>query len=181
MRDVEESGELVTLTYAELRRIAHRQLALERGGHTLSTTAVVHEAWLRLAEQRGLGQMERPQFFAIAARMMRRVLIDHARRYRALRRGGPDAVLVGLDVQELDGAAGIAVEERADDLLALDEALERLAALDVRLARVVECRYFAGLSEQETAAALGVSARTVSRDWTTARGWLFQELDGRRR
>ncbi|HEV7993261.1 MAG TPA: ECF-type sigma factor [Gemmatimonadaceae bacterium] len=162
--------------YHELRRIAHRQLRAERPGHTLSTTAVVHEAYLRLAEQRGASWGDRGQFFALAARTMRRILIDYARRHRAARRGGADGIAVPFDLLERSDSPELAVAERGEWLLALDEALARLAERDARLARVVECRFFGGLTEDETAEALGVSPRTVSRDWMMARAWLHQEL-----
>jgi RNA polymerase sigma factor (TIGR02999 family) len=164
---------MVPLVYEELRRLAHRQLAAEPVGHTLSTTALVHEAYLRLVDQTCVEWTNRGQFFAVAARSMRRILADHARRHRAARRGGPARRVVALDDAD---AAGMAVAERADELVALDEALDRLAVLDDRSARVVELRYFAGLTETETAEALGVSQRTVARSWATARGWLYQEL-----
>ncbi len=169
---------LLPLVYGELRRVAHRQLAAERRGHTLSTTAVVHEAYLRLADQRDAAWSDRAQFFALAARVMRRVLTDYARRYHAQRRGGRARRLVALD--EAEEAGLLLAAERAEELLALDEALERLAAVEARLARVVECRVYGGLSEAETAEALGVSRRTVVRDWASARGWLYQELRGER-
>ena len=165
---------LLPLVYGELRRVAHRQLAAEPAGHTLSTTALVHEAYLRLERQTRAQWVDRAHFFAVAARVMRRVLVDYARRHWAQRRGGAGRQRVALD--DADDAGALTVAARADELLALDEALVRLAALDERLARVVECRFFAGLSEAETAEALGVSQRTVSRDWTMARGWLYQEL-----
>jgi len=167
---------LVPRIYDELRRIAHRQLGGERPGHTLSTTAVVHEAYLRLADQRDAQCVDRAQFFALAARTMRRILIDYARRHHAARRGGVHRVAIALDDLELAGVPELAVADRADWLLALDEALARLAVMDERLARVVECRFFAGLSEDETAEALDISPRTVERDWQVARGWLYQEL-----
>lgn len=167
---------LVPLVYDELARIAHRQLGLEATGHTLSTTALVHEAYLRLVDQTRAQWADRAQFFGVAAHSMRRVLVDHARRHRAARRGGMHRRDVPLDALEAAGAASLAAGERADILVALDEALERLAALDPRQARVVECRFFGGLSESETAAALGVTARTVARDWVKARGWLFRAL-----
>jgi RNA polymerase sigma factor (TIGR02999 family) len=167
---------LLPRVYGELRRIAHRQLGNERPGHTLSTTAVVHEAYLRLADGRDTPWVNRAQFFAVAARTMRRILIDYARRYHAARRGGVHRAAVALDDLERAGAPEIAVAERADWLLALDEALARLALMDERLARVVECRFFAGLTEDETAEALDISPRTVARDWHVARGWLYQEL-----
>ena len=170
---------LVPLVYGELRRIAHRQLRAERVGHTLSTTGLVHEAYLKLADQSRVEWQDRAHFFAVAARAMRRILVDYARRHRALRRGGER---VRLSLGALDeagagaGAGVIDVAARADELVALDGALRRLAALDERLARVVECRYFAGLTDAETALALGVTARTVGRDWVKARGWLYQAL-----
>jgi RNA polymerase sigma factor (TIGR02999 family) len=165
---------LMPLVYDQLRRMAHRQLGAEPTGHTLDTTALVHEAYLKLVDQTQAQWQDRAHFFAIAARAMRRILIDYARRYRATRRGGaPDgrpATPVSLDNAELP------VAERADTLLALDEALDRLGEIDARLAQVVECRFFAGLTEAETAAALAVSQRTVAREWALAKGWLYQEL-----
>ena len=165
---------LMPLVYDELRRVAHRQLGAEPTGHTLSTTALVHEAYLKLVDQSRTEWQDRAQFFAIASRAMRRILIDYARRHRALRRGGrPDGtppMPVSLDEAELP------VAERAEALLALDAALDRLGQVDPRVARVVECRFFAGLTEEETAAALGVSRRTVAREWVVAKGWLHQEL-----
>jgi RNA polymerase sigma factor (TIGR02999 family) len=172
----ETMDRLLPIVYGELRRMAHRQLGGERGGHTLSTTAVVHEAYLRLADQKEVQWENRAQFFALAARTMRRILIDYARRYGAARRGGPDRSPIDLDSLERAGESALAVGERAESLLALDEALERLSAMDPRLGRVVECRFFAGLTEPETAEALGVSPRTVARDWLLARGWLYREL-----
>ena len=167
---------LMPLVYEQLRRIAHRQLGAESTGHTLSTTGLVHEAYLRLVDQSRTDWQDRGHFFAVAARAMRRILIDYARRYRAARRGGgPDgtpAARLSLD------DADIPVHERADVLIALDEALERLGKVDERQAQVVECRFFAGLTEAETAAALALSQRTVAREWATAKGWLYQELLG---
>lgn len=170
----EATDRLLPLVYGELRRIAHRQLSAERAGHTLSTTALVHEAYLRLMKQRAKSWPDRSQFLAIAARTMRRILVDYARRHWSIRRGGTNQRAVALE--DVDDAGALAVAERADELLALDEALDRLAVLDPRLASVVECRFFGGLSETETADALGISQRTVSRDWLTAKGWLFKEL-----
>lgn len=163
--------DLLDAVYHDLRRVAHRALEGEATGHTLSTTALVHETYLRLAGQRA-GWENRAHFFAIAARTMRHILVDHARRHAAMRRGGPERRAVSLDAFDLAAPA------RSDELLALDEALERLAVHDKRLAQVVECRFFGGLSEEETAATLGLSVRTVSRDWRIARGWLRQELRG---
>jgi RNA polymerase sigma factor (TIGR02999 family) len=165
---------LMPLVYDHLRQVAHRQLGAEPTGHTLSTTALVHEAYLRLVDQTRTDWQDRAHFFAIASRAMRRILIDYARRHRALRRGGlpggTPATPVSLDDVE------IPVAERAEALLALDEALDRLGVFDGRLAQVVECRFFAGLTEAETAAALAVSQRTVAREWAMAKGWLYQEL-----
>ncbi|MGI8619581.1 MAG: ECF-type sigma factor [Gemmatimonadaceae bacterium] len=173
----EAMDRLMPLVYRELKRIAHRQLGAEAGGHTLSTTAVVHEAYLRLADQSRAQWVDRGQFFAIAARTMRRVLIDYARQHAAGRRGGPGRSAVALEFLEQGDSPEIAVAERADSLLALDEALEGLSRVDERLARVVECRFFAGLTEVETSEALGVSQRTVARDWQIARAWLHEALD----
>jgi RNA polymerase sigma factor (TIGR02999 family) len=168
---------LVPLVYAELRRVAHRQLAAEPTGHTLSTTALVHEAYLRLAEQTRVEWANRAQFFALAARAMRRVLVDYARRHQAARRGGVRRRPVPLDDAEAEGNVdALAVAARGDELLALDEALERLAAVDARAAAVVECRFYGGLTEVETADALGVSPRTVAGDWLMAKGWLYRAL-----
>ncbi|MEO6056387.1 MAG: ECF-type sigma factor [Gemmatimonadales bacterium] len=168
--DATAMDRLIPLVYQELRRIAHRQLRQERPGHTLGTTGLVHEAYERLVDQTHLDWHDRGQFFGAAALAMRRVLMDYARRNRAARRGGGAVRLtLGDDV---------AAAERGEMLLALDEALDRLAALDRRLAQVVECRYFGGLTEQETAEALGVTRRTVQRDWAKARGWLLLELSG---
>jgi RNA polymerase sigma factor (TIGR02999 family) len=160
---------LLPVVYEELRRIARRQLGGERPDHTLSTTALVHEAYLRMADQTRLEWQDRAHFFAAAAQAMRRILVDYARRHRAEKRGGGRAQVT------LDDAM-VAAGERADQLVALDEALTRLAALDPRLARVVECRFFAGLTEEETAEALGITDRTVRRDWVKAKGWLLAEL-----
>jgi len=160
---------LFPLLYEELRRIASRQLRMERAGHTLCTTALVHEAYVRLADQTRALWVNKPQFLAVAAQAMRRVLVDHARKFRSLKRGG------GRERLDLD-AVDIPVEDRADVLVALDEALGRLAALSPRLAQVVECRFFGGMTEEETAAAMGVTDRTVRRDWIKAKGWLAGEL-----
>jgi RNA polymerase sigma factor (TIGR02999 family) len=160
---------LVPLVYDELRRVAHRQLAAERPDHTLNTVALVHEAYVKLV---GLDRIEwkgRPHFFATAAVAMRRILIDYAVRRRALKRGG------GLPHEELDPLM-VAVEERGEELLALDDALRRLGELNERQAKVVEYRFFAGMTIEEAAEALGVSTVTVKRDWAAARAWLNREL-----
>jgi RNA polymerase sigma factor (TIGR02999 family) len=162
---------LFPLVYAQLRRIAHRQLLAERPGHTLDTSGLVHEAYLKLVDQTRVQWRDRGHFFALVSRAMRQILVDYARRYRALRRGG------GVrPVQLHDDDA--TTDERGETLIALDEALGRLAAMNPRLSQVVECRYFGGLSEEETAEALGVTTRTVQRDWAKARGWLYLELRG---
>jgi RNA polymerase sigma factor (TIGR02999 family) len=155
--------------YAELRNVAGRLLRHEADGHTLQPTALVHEAWLKLAGEHGLQPTDRQHFLALAARAMRQVLVDSARRRRAGKRGG-GAVNITLS----DDVSGVAMP--LDDLIAVDDALTRLAANDERLARVVELRFFAGLSEEEIAAALDVTTRTVQRDWVKARAWLHSEL-----
>ena len=160
---------LFPLLYDELREIAHRQLGRERSGHTLSTTALVHEAYERLVDQTRVGWEDRAHFCAVAARAMRHVLVDYARRRGALKRGGGQRPL------PLDKGR-VAVEEQAEFLLSLDQALDRLGAMSERLGRVVEMRYFGGMTEDETAEALSVSARTVRRDWVKAKAWLFREL-----
>ena len=162
---------LFPLVYEALRRIARRQLQGERPDHTLDTTGLVNETYLRLVDHDKLQWQDRGHFFALASRAMRQILVDYARRYRTLRRGG------GVRPQELHDEDA-ATDERSETLLALDEALERLAAINPRLNQVVECRYFGGLTEQETAEALGVTTRTVQRDWAKARCWLYLELRG---
>jgi RNA polymerase sigma factor (TIGR02999 family) len=172
----EAMDRLMPMVYRELKRIAHRQLAAEPHGHTLSTTAVVHESYLRLADQSRVEWADRGQFFALAARAMRRVLIDYARQHQAARRGGPGRHAIALELLEQGNSTAISIPQRAESLLALDEALDDLRRMDVRLAQVVECRFFAGLSEVETSEALGVSQRTVARDWQMARAWLHEAL-----
>jgi RNA polymerase sigma-70 factor, ECF subfamily len=164
--------ELVPLIYDELRAMAHRQLAGEWGRLTLETTELVHEAYLRLVDEVQVTQRGRAYFFAAAARAMRRVLIDRARRRSASKRGSGQSPESLFTLDE----AYIAVDAFAAELLDLDEALDRLAAIDPRQARVVECRYFAGLSVEETAEALGVSPRTVKSEWAVARAWLYDAL-----
>ena len=168
--DREALDRLMPLVYEELRRIAHRELGRARPNPTLATTEVVHEAYLRLVNQSRVGRGERVRFLAVAAIAMRRIVIEYARRGRAQKRGG------GVRPVSFDDAA-MGGDERSDMLLALDEALTQLATLDDRLARVVECRYFGGLTEEETADALGITARTVRRDWVKARAWLYRALD----
>jgi RNA polymerase sigma factor (TIGR02999 family) len=160
---------LIPVVYDELRRIAHGQLRGERTGHTLTTTALVHETYLRLVKIEQVEWKDRAHFYAVAARVMRRVLIDYARAKSREKRGGAP-VQVALS-ETLDG-----VVQQPDDLLALEEALGRLEAQNERQGRVVECRCFAGMSVEETAAALGTSVATVKRDWAFARAWLNREL-----
>lgn len=168
--------ELLPLVYDELRAMAHHQLQRERQDHTLNTTALVHEVYLKLVDQTRATWEDRAHFFAIAARVMRRVLIDYARRYRAAKRPEGEArQRVSLDATADETFA--AAEERAEVLVALDEALTRLAAVEARLAQVVECRFFGGLTEEETATALGVTARTIRRDWIKAKQWLRDALE----
>jgi RNA polymerase sigma factor (TIGR02999 family) len=167
--DVQAMDRLFPLVYNELRRLAHAQLRYERRGHTLGTTGLVHETYVRLVDQTRVEWRDRAHFLGVAGWAMRRILVDYARRNRAARRGG-GSVRFTLD-------ADVPAAERGEMLLALDEALERLAALDPRLSQVVECRYFGGLTEQETANVLGVTRRTVQRDWAKARGWLYLELN----
>jgi RNA polymerase sigma-70 factor (ECF subfamily) len=160
---------VIPLVYDELRRLAHGRLQAEPTGHTLSTTALVHEAYLRLVDQTRAQWRDRRQFLAVAATAMRRILVDHARRHRSAKRGGP---LRRVPLEDTD----LPIEERAELLVSLDEALTRLAALDVRQAQVVECRFFGGLTEEETAEALGIGLRTAKRDWAKAKSWLYQEI-----
>jgi RNA polymerase sigma-70 factor (ECF subfamily) len=167
--DREALDRLVPLVYAELKRRAGAQLARERGSHTLQPTALVHEAFLRLVDQRSARWQNRAQFFAVAAQLMRRILVDHARARAADKRGG-DAVRISLD------DAGETPVSPETDVLFVHQALERLAEQDERQARVVELRYFGGLSNGEAAAVLGVSEITVKRDWAMARAWLYREL-----
>jgi len=165
----EAMDRLFPLVYEELHRIAHRVGGYERTDYTLGTTGLVHETYLRLVDQSRVGINDRSHFFALAARAMRHVLVDYARRRHALKRGGHEAPL------PLDEGT-VTIDQQADTLCALDEALTRLAAFDPRLAQVVECRFFGGLSEEETAQVLRVTSRTVRRDWTKAKGWLYREL-----
>lgn len=164
---------LIPLVYGQLREMAHRQLAAEHGTRTIQTTGLVHEAYLKVAASSDVTTRGKSYFFAAASRAMRQVLVDRARRRNAVRRGG------GADIVSLDDDAGIAsVDAFATDVLDLDEALDRLADRNDRHARVVECRFFGGLTVEETAAALGVSPRTVKHDWLLARAWLYDALHG---
>lgn len=163
---------LANLVYEPLRAIALRQLQTERADFTLETNALVHEAYMKLASQSGTCWRDRSHFFAVAARVMRRILVDHARKERAARRGG-DYQVLSLEVVH---AGAIASPDQAEELIALDDALRRLEQLQPRRSKVVECRFFAGLTEQETADVLGVTPRTVARDWAKARAWLYEQL-----
>ena len=167
--DANTVDRLFPIVYEELRGIARRQLVGERVDHTLQTTALVHEAYVRLVDDDRVSRRGRAYFFASAARAMRQILVDHARRRGAAKRGGgaqPDTL------QEDRGGA----DAFAEELIDLDQALERLAELDPRHARVVECRYFGGMTVEETAIALGVSPRTVRYDWALAKAWLHKFL-----
>ena len=169
--DREALDRLVPLVYSELRRQAVRKLARERGGHTLQPTALVHETFLRLVDQRSARWKNRAQFHGVAAQLMRRILVDHARSRAAAKRGG-DALRISFD-----DAAEVSAPPETDVLL-LHRALERLAELDKRQAEVVELRYFGGLSIEEVAAVQEVSEITVKRDWAMAKAWLYRELTG---
>ena len=169
--DPEALGALLPLVYEELRMLAKAQLRGEGSGHTLSATALVHEAYLRLAEREKLTPGDRRHFFAIAAQAMRRVLVDYARTRKRKKRGAGE-IPISLEADEFLSP------EAADELVSMDEALERLAAANKRAARVVEQRFFAGLTLEETADVLGVSMKTVQRDWMLARAWLRKEIAG---
>jgi RNA polymerase sigma factor (TIGR02999 family) len=160
---------LVSLVYPELRRVARRQLRPWRPGLTLDSGAVVHEAYLKLVDQTKVEWQDRSHFFAIAARAMRHVIVDYARKRHAQKRGGDIVAVTDREV---------AVQAQAEELVAVNELLERLEAENPRMLQVVECRFFAGYSEAETAEALGVSARTVERDWLRARVWLKRAMAG---
>ena|SRR5438128_10145949 len=160
---------LMPLVYEELHRLAHHYMRREPAGHTLQTSALVNEAYLRLIRQRDVQWQNRAQFFAIAARLMRRILVDHARTQKYAKRGG-GALKVSLD------QAAVVSQERAAELVALDDALQSLALIDPRRSNVVELRYFGGLSVEETAEVLRISPKTVRRDWNMAKAWLHRAL-----
>ena len=164
----EALDQVLPAVYAELRRIASRQMRHERAGHTLGATGLVHEAYLRLVDQTRVEWRDRAHFFGVAARLMRQILIDHARRRAAAKRGG------AVDRTDVDDRLG--EESHLEELLVLDDALNRLEELEPRLCRIVEYRYFAGLTEPEVAELLGVTPRTVQRDWRKARAWLYARL-----
>ena len=169
--DAQAANELVPLIYGELRRLASAVMRRERPGHTLQATALVHEAYIRLAGQREVEYHDRAHFFAVAATLMRRVLLDHARKRHTAKRGSAP--------HQATLEEGLLIsDERLDAVLALDECLIRLAAIDPRQARLVEMRFFAGLSVEEIAGILGISTATVKREWSSAKAWLNREMSG---
>lgn len=170
-RDGDETAldKLFPLVYKELRRLAHHYMRRERAGHTLQTSALVNEAYIRLVDHKGMRWQNRAHFYGVAAQAMRRILVDHARSRNYAKRGG------SAQMVELDEAATVA-QKQAADLVALDDALTGLEAFDPRKSQVVEMRYFGGMSVEETAEALGVSTVTVMRDWTSAKAWLLRAI-----
>ncbi len=169
--DKDALDRLMPFVYSELRRLAHAYMRRQKSDHTLQTTALVNEAYMRLIDTSRVRWQDRNHFFAMSAKMMRRILVDSARSKNARKRGG------GEHMVTFDEALPV-VEAKAADLIDLDDALTRLAELDERQSRIVELRYFGGLTEEEIADVLEVSARTVRRDWSIARAWLFRELKG---
>ena len=169
--DKEALDALLPLVYEELRKQATRYLRHERPGHTLQTTALIHEAYLKLVDQKNVHWQNRAHFFGIAAQLMRRILVDHARTKKRAKRGGSD-IRVSFNDANLVGQA------RDLDLVAVDEALTRLAELDEQQSRIVELRFFSGLTVEETAAILAISPATVKRDWSMAKAWLHREISG---
>jgi RNA polymerase sigma factor (TIGR02999 family) len=161
---------LVPLIYNELHQLAHHYLRRERSGHTLQTTALVHEAYLRLMQQGPFQTQNREHFIAVAARLMRQILVDHARSYRAAKRGPDCKVELNQDLEQ--------PRRQAADVIALDDALTGLAKLDMQQAQIVELRFFGGLTVEETAALLGISPATVGREWSMAKAWLSREMRG---
>jgi len=164
-------NKLYPLVYDELHKMANRYMKRERKDHTLQTTALINEAYVRMVDQKNVHWENRAHFFAISAQIMRRILIDHARRHHYAKRGG-GALKVSLD------ETAIVAGDPASDMLLLDEALNRLAEIDPRRGQVVELRYFGGLNNEEIAGVLKISKNTVTRDWNMARAWLYQELSG---
>jgi RNA polymerase sigma factor (TIGR02999 family) len=168
--DREALDALMPLVYSELRRIAHHYLQNERHGHTLQSTALVHEAYVRLIDQDFPQWQNRAHFFAVAAQLMRQILVDYARSHGAAKRGGNVCTLTLDDAEEVPLPLDV-------DVVALDDALKILAEMDPQQSRVVELKFFAGLSIEDTSEVLGISSSTVKRDWITARAWLYRELD----
>jgi RNA polymerase sigma factor (TIGR02999 family) len=162
---------LLPLVYEELRTQASRYLRRERPGHTLQTTALIHEAYLKLVDQKNVHWQNRAHFFGIAAQLMRRILVDHARTKKRVKRGGSDVRVSFNEANVLGQAKDL-------DIVALDEALARLAEIDEQQSRIVELRFFSGLTVEETAAVLAISPATVKRDWSMAKAWLHRELTG---
>ena len=169
--DKEALDQLMPVVYDELRRQAARYLRREQAGHTLQTTALIHEAYVRLVDQRNVQWQNRAHFFGIAAQLMRRILVDHARTKKRAKRGGSD---IRVSLEE----ATVVVKGQDLDVVALDQALDRLAQIDEQQSRVVELRFFSGLTVEETAEVMGISAATVKRDWSMAKAWLHRELSG---
>jgi RNA polymerase sigma-70 factor, ECF subfamily len=169
--DVDAQDRLIELVYDDLRRLAGRCMRRERAGHTLRTTALLHEAWINLVHDSNIDWQDRVHFFALAARCMRRILVEHARARGSIKRGG-----AAIRVEFNDGL--LVSEEHLDTVLMVDEALQQLLEWDPRQAQIVEMRYFGGLTEDEVAAVLGISTRTVKRDWSMARDWLAGKLAG---
>jgi RNA polymerase sigma-70 factor, ECF subfamily len=167
--DPSKLAQLVELVYDDLRRLAQRYMEQERTGHTLQPTALVHEAFLKLIDQTRVDWRDRSHFFAVGAQAMRRILVNHAKGRRRAKRGG------GKPKLTLDEALTLSLDDD-HEILALDEALEKLAAIDERRAKIIELRFFGGLNVEETAAVLGISKRTVEREWTACRAWLRREL-----
>ena len=164
--------DLYPLVYDELHRLARRYMSRERKGHTLQTTALINEAYVRLVDQKNVPWANRSHFFAISAQIMRRILIDHARRHQYAKRGG------GARQVSLEEALTVVMPDQSGELLRLDEALKSLAEMDPRRSQVVELRYFGGLNNEEIAGVLRISENTVTRDWNMARAWLYQQLTG---
>jgi RNA polymerase sigma factor (TIGR02999 family) len=169
--DTDAREALIPLVYDELRRVARSALSRQRPGHTLGSTALVHEAYMRLVGRRSVHFENRAHFFAVSSHLMRRILVDHARKHNAAKRGGDNLTLV------LDEAVALP-DKREVDLSALDDALTLLATLDARQANIVEMRFFGGLSIEETSQVLGISPATVKREWATARTWLYDAMTG---
>lgn len=168
--DSDAPARLIPLVYDELRKLAGRYISRERSDHTLQATALVNEAYLRLVDQTQVSWQNRAHFYGVAANAMRHILVDHARARAADKRGGGS---VKLNLEDTN----VAIEERAAEIVALDDALKALAKFDERKSKIVELRFFGGLNEEEIAAHLGISSRTVKRDWKMARLWLYRELN----
>ena len=162
-------ADVFPLIYDELRRLAKQQLQREPDGHTLSPTALVHEAYMRLIDYSRMEWQGRAHFMAVASTAMRRILVDHARGHRSEKRGG---MLKRISIDDVE----LGAEDRAELLIAIDDALGRLKEIDARQAQVVECRFFGGMTEEETAEALGIGLRTAKRDWAKAKSWLHREI-----